>query len=410
MAMCAAKSLREMGRVIVYSAAVLLLALSLTVPGTSVSGQLQTSDPSVSSCPRSGQIASIRAIGTGTEQRLISVAGSPEAIGLQLGCLLREDIRAAVKAALSACAAAEGGRWRMCERRAAGLRSALTPAMSEELRGIANGAGVDETDLLVLNICSSTEFAPPGADQTTSLLAAWTPATLGGETYLGVTLNHVTGRIWIDRRPLYGRRTVILSNPGSLGGNMGLNEDLLGAVAISTQTADTNLVGLTAEVAMRVILETSALPDDALAVAMGLAYADGSQMLFGRGQAGVRGIESTARLHRELVPDMGTLATVGLYHDPDLSRTQTFVMSPESVTRLQRQWDMLEQTLQTNVGWIGVDKALATLQATISQGAHTLILFRPATQTLWVGDGGQQEVGNCLVFEPFGANGVKELP
>jgi hypothetical protein len=288
------------------------------------------------------------------------------------------------------------------------LRSALTPALTQELRGMAQGAGVDEMDLLVLNLSPAGEAVAASADQVTSLLAAWQQATLGGETYLGATLDHDARRIWVERRPLDGRRTVLLSMPGTLGGSVGLNEDLLGAVAMSTRTADSNVEGLTAEMAMRVVLEASALPEDAFAVAMGLSYADGAQILFGRGQAGVRGIECTAHLRRELLPDMGTLASVGLYHDPDLSQTQTSVILPETVRRLQEQWDTLEQTLQTNVGWIGVDKALATLQESAGQRASTLILFRPAAQTFWIGDN-QQGAGLFLVFQPLGPNGVNEL-
>jgi hypothetical protein len=244
--------------------------------------------------------------------------------------------------------------------------------------------------------------------QVTSWIAAWQQATLAGETYLGATLQPDAGRIWVERRPLEGRRTVLLSRPGALGGNIGLNEDLLGGVAMSIRTADTDDRGLTADVALRLVLEGYALPEEALAAAIGLSYADGAQLLFGRADAGVRGIESSAHLRRELRPDMGTLAGVGLYHDAELSQTQVPIMSPESAARLQAQWNGLEQTLQSNVGWIGVEKALLTLQETAGE-PRTLILFRPASQTLWIG-GDQAAAPRLLVFQPFGNNGTSGLP
>jgi len=310
---------------------------------------------------------------------LLQIAGGPSELGFAHGCALADEIRAGVAVAVHQCAQGWPAQTRACRKRAA-LRRALPAELLAELQGIARGAGVAESDLLLMNL-----DMPAEAGHTESAgFAAWGQATLAGETMLGAVAPG-DGRVWIVRTPAGGRRTAVLSLPGRLGGMAGMNADGLAAGVLAVDSVDTSADGLPSGVMLRLTLEQALTAEDALGVAMALPHAGGAQLLF-VDPKGARGLEYSARVQRELPARLDTLALAGLFLDPDLSATEVAALSADELADHAMMADRLERLVRANVGWIGRDKALALLARLGAGSPVTAVLLAPESLRVWAGD------------------------
>jgi hypothetical protein len=142
----------------------------------------------------------------------LAVAGTPYEMGWHHGRLLAERIRAVLASPVAGEAAG------MYPAYAAGMRALLPPALEEELRGIAAGAGVSADDLFLRE---AARDARRWHDAMAARLSG-TVLTNAGDTlvmaaYEPIERAAVPPLVVISRRPSGGTPTLVLAWPGSLG-------------------------------------------------------------------------------------------------------------------------------------------------------------------------------------------------
>jgi isopenicillin-N N-acyltransferase-like protein len=190
--------------------------------------------------------------------RVIEVAGSPSAMGEQLGEAEREAIHALYAARMRNCrdqAAQYGGRavdegWilRAAERCLPHVQ-AYAPAGLAELEGVARGARLELRQVWAMNALTDLRdvaaFADPGLGQTEgegcSSLVAQGAAVAGGGVLLGQTWDLATDNMpfvrVVHRRPEAGPETLALTTVGCLC-LIGLNDVGLAVGTTNLRTTD----------------------------------------------------------------------------------------------------------------------------------------------------------------------------
>ena len=384
--------LSRVGRMVFYLGVVFLVALAAGAPAplrqsVDVPGRSVGSPPII-----------LGGDGAAFQTRVLHVGGEPAEMGYQIGYQLRQEIRDAIFVALQMCAIEHGSG---CLARAERLRASLSPALLEEVQGIARGAEVSEADVLLLNSLSDRLFEDD-TEADCAAFAAWDAATIDGAALIGGVWgrNGHTEPLWIARQPAGENATFLLALPGWVGGMAGINDSGVSAFSLSVQTADTAAEGAPATIVLREALAGSADPEEAIERVVAQRHHAGAQMWFASAQNGVQGVEFTARLLRMLQPDVNTFASVGLYAHSRLVETQLFDSSPDAFTILNERWRAMESTVRTNVGWIGVEKALAMLRGMASDGDGMLLLMDPTAETIWFGVAEGHGAG-LLTFQPF---------
>jgi len=380
-------------RVTLYLSAIFFVALSVGRPAAM---RHETADDT----PAVASLIELDGNDSTTKVRMLVVAGGPAQIGRQIGLQLRADIREAVTAALHTCAAEQDGWW-SCQARVEGLRSGLSPVLHEELKGIAHGAGVSESDVLLLNSLSDQLFESE-AGASGAAFAAWDTATVSGTALMGGVWNRNGGAepLWIARRPDDGSATILLALPGWLGGMAGVNDSQVGAFALPIQTADVTAAGVPATISLREALAVSATPDEAIGHVVAGRHNAGAQVWFGSGQNDVQGVEYTSRLLRMLPADLDTYVSVGQYVHPTLVETQLLNADSDALVWQNERWRAMESVVRANVGWIGVEKSLSMLREMAGESGSMLLLMDLITETVWFGPVDSNEA-HLLTFQPF---------
>ena len=111
----------------------------------------------------------------------IRVAGTPYERGRQYGTQARDRVRLSVQAYQRVFAHYAGWDWPAVRRAAAGFEApvaAFRPAYLDEMRGIADGAGLDLADVLAINVRTEVMYA---AKARQAPLAARVPVALPAE-------------------------------------------------------------------------------------------------------------------------------------------------------------------------------------------------------------------------------------
>ena len=198
------------------------------------------------------------------------VSGSPRWMGLEQGRLLREAIRATVARDLARPEVA-GARTFL-----APVRALLPPAVEDELKGIAEGAGVSADDLFLLEV--AREGRRWQAEEPGLLEAAFAGAPAPGSP-LVIALEGL-GRaampeplVVIERHGDGSAATLCLSYAGGLGGIVGVSSSGLAAGAGEVEVAPErrSIKGLPMAIALRLGLERATGPADLLARLPGLS-------------------------------------------------------------------------------------------------------------------------------------------
>jgi len=374
------------------------IALYLLLVGLAAAGfALPASLPSGAGAAAGAPAVEMRFEADGAGARVISLSGSAEEMGLQQGLRLREEIRAGVSAAWRQCAAAQHDSWRGCRARAEALGRLLSPTMRAEARGMAQGAGVHERDILLLNSLAA-EFVGDALPPTAGLVV-WGAATPDGDALLGGVISLRDAPFWMARRPADAPATLVLAWPGWLGGLAGFVDGAGAALALPLPTADQQTAGLPTPIILRLALELNAPPADTVSAIMGWPHAAGAQLFFADAQGNAASIEFTAHQQRRLAAELDTLTSAGLFSSADLALTQTPILSPAALSGAQARWDKIENLARANVGWLGVEKSTEALRG-LGQGTEaTLVILAPAQGQLWTGTAGP-EAGRLLVLRP----------
>ena len=271
---------------------------------------------------------------------LIEIEGEPFPRGRQYGACAAGAIRQNVEAYRGLIAyhgGLEGEAATAAALSFAPILEAHAPALLDEIRGIAAGAGCDLADLLLINARSELMIAPRHEGECTAL-AATAPATAAGQVLLGqnwdwftaVAAEPVLLRI---RRPA-GPEILTLVEAGQVG-KIGLNSAGLG-VCLNFLEHDHRGQGLPIHVLLRLMLECETLGAAAWQ-AFGHPRAGAANVLLAHAEGEVLDLELTATAADYLYGDAGWLVHANHFESPLLRGGDAGLAgSPSTLARAAR--------------------------------------------------------------------------
>lgn len=308
---------------------------------------------------------------------VLRLRGTPYEMGYQRGAAERSAIRGLVAEEIYRRRVLEGGdSHAVLLARAHQAADALPAEFRQELRGIADGAGLSYDDVLLLNGLST-----PGLEALA--FAAWPPFTHdtgSGGALLGYRLNAPGLAMRLRRHlliavyhPLDGQPYATLTWSGHVGAWCGLNQAGLALCVTPPETGDNDPIELELPPALliRQLLARAQDGEQALRRALDRDYQAAFQLLIvdGRRDSAVA-VEFGAHQSRIVEPQSGMLV---------LGWGQSAAVS----------------LLSRNAGWLDSDKAMAVLASRDAPsggepglcGASTLlnVLLSPGRDELWIG-------------------------
>ncbi len=355
----------------------------------------------------------IDADSTSVQWTVLEVACSHWEMGFALGRMLADDIRRLLALAHALCSAGGSPQDIPCGDGSAGLRNALPPALLAEAEGMAAGAQVRTSDILLLNRLFEAWFPPAAEGLGIMGFAASKQAVISGRALLGAGWRPApeVPLVWVVRRPTDGLDTATLGVPGWLGGLAGMNEARVAGWVLPARTSDTSSAGLPAALVLRGALEQEATAQEALNWSMGQPHCGGAQIAFG-GEASAAGAEWSARMQQPLITDASTLFAGGLFQHPDLAAVQLPAIDPSLFRAAQQRAEAAQATLRANSGWMSREKSLDFLsgwaETEIPSGDWVwLVLMEPAEMRVHAGRafGGQPPA--FTAFEPLPAPALR---
>ena len=210
------------------------------------------------------------------------------------------------------------------------LLEAHAPALLQEMRGIAAGAGCDLADVLLINVRSELMVAPPQGGECTAL-AATAPATAAGEVLLGQNWDWFTTAeaepvLLHIRRPA-GPEILTLVEAGQVA-KVGLNSAGLGVCLNFLEHAHRGR-GLPIHVLLRLMLE-SETPGVAAMQAIGHPRAGAANVLLAHAEGEILDLELTASAADHLYGDAGWLVHANHFESPLLRGGDTGLAASSS--------------------------------------------------------------------------------
>lgn len=271
---------------------------------------------------------------------IIAISGAPRERGQQYGSLARKRIQRSI-ASYARVFAYCGFTWGEAQVRAARYReaiAAISPALLEEIIGIAEGAGVAELEILTLN--ARTEILPPTYPAERSpawlrsrqhnraagiadwgectALAVLPAASRDGKTWLAQNWDWIGAQrealVLLRVTDEHGRRLLTLTEAGMLA-KIGLNDHGLGVcLNILRSTDDGQVPGVPVHVLLRHLLGCDDVAA-ASAVAESLQHGASSNILVADRGGHAGSIELSPRGVAVLSPQEGTLAHTNHFLD-----------------------------------------------------------------------------------------------
>ena len=287
----------------------------------------------------------------------VRVAGTAYERGRQYGTQARVRVHLSVQAYRSVFAHYAGWDWDTVRRAAAGFQApiaAFRPAYLEEMRGIADGAGLDLADVLAINVRTEVMYAAKARQAPLASRTGHPPAecsafaVVPGPARPGATL---IGQNWdwllhaahtlvvLEVTQDTGPDFVTVVEAGLLA-KAGLNASGLGLVTNALVTdADVGEPGLPYHVLLRAILDCATLTE-ALMVLQAGPRSSSANYLIAHASGAALNVEAApgdfTRLY-PLFPDHGVLVHTNHFLSPRLHPVDVSLWAmPSSAVRLQR--------------------------------------------------------------------------
>ena len=272
----------------------------------------------------------------------ITVRGTPYERGLTYGQLCREEVAESIKGYGILYEGTKGIDWEQARKIAEYYLEktrAFEPQYVEEMRGIAEGAGVDILDIMALNIRTEIMYAQPSkidASACTSL-SLMGPATEGGHVIAAQNWDYtlllrdavVIVHVYQDDKPNF---VMAVEGAGMIGG-IGMNDRGI-AVLLNALKTEAPCQGIPFHVRLRAMLDAETLSD---------AYVKGSHAPTSVGnfiathKDGVAiQFEMDARSVEPIIPEDGVLAHTNHYIGPKMYLANDVNHMGSSYIRLQR--------------------------------------------------------------------------
>jgi len=286
----------------------------------------------------------------------IRVAGTPYERGRQYGAQARDRVRLSVQAYERVFAHFAGWDWPAVRRAAAAFKApiaAFRPAYLDEMRGLADGAGLDLADVLAINVRTEVMYAakarqaplasrvPPAECSAFAVVPA--PGDPGGAAIIGQNwdwlLHSAQTLIVLEARPDDAPDFVTVVEAGLLA-KTGLNAAGLGLVTNALVTdADVGTPGLPYHVLLRAILDCATVTE-ALKVLQAGTRSSSANYLIAQASGAALNVEAApgdfTRLY-PLFPDQGLLLHTNHFLSPRLHPVDVSLWAmPDSAVRLQR--------------------------------------------------------------------------
>ncbi len=287
---------------------------------------------------------------------VVRVRGTAHERGVQYGEQARDRIRGSVDAYRRVFWHFAGWDWPKVRQEAARFEAPVAefrPGVVAEMRGIADGAGIDFLDVLAINVRTEVMFAArarqacllmgnPGAHMGECSSFAVLPAE-PGPVLMGQNwdwLVHARDTVVVlDARPDDGPRLITVVEAGLLA-KAGLNEAGLGLVTNALVTdADQGEPGLPYHVLLRAVLDCGTVTD-ALTVLQSGQRSSSANYLVAHASGSALDFEAApgdfTRLY-PLYPSGGVLLHTNHFRSPSLHATDLGVWAmPDTAVRLQR--------------------------------------------------------------------------
>ena len=288
----------------------------------------------------------------------VRVAGTPYERGRQYGAQARTRVHRSVQAYQRVFAHYAGWDWSAVRRAAAGFEAPITafrPAYTDEMRGLADGAGLDLADVLAINVRTEVMYAakarqaplasrlpePPAECSAFAVVphASGGPAaTLLGQNWDWL-LHSAQTLIVLEARPDDGPDFVTVVEAGLLA-KAGLNAAGLGLVTNALVTdADVGTPGLPYHVLLRAILDCATVTE-ALKVLQAGIRSSSANYLIAHASGAALDVEAApgdfTRLYPRF-PHQGLLLHTNHFLSPRLHPVDVSLWAmPDSAVRLQR--------------------------------------------------------------------------
>jgi isopenicillin-N N-acyltransferase like protein len=302
-----------------------------------------TASPPVNGTPSLDGIPRVRVQGTSYER------------GRQYGAQARARVRRSVQAYQRVFAHYAGWDWPAVRRAAAGFEAPVAgfrPAYLEEMRGIADGAGLDLADVLAINVRTEVMYAAkarqaPLATRTAQLPAECSAfavvqhrpsAALIGQNWDWL-LHSAETLVLLEARQADGPDFVTVVEAGLLA-KAGMNAAGLGLVTNALVTdADVGTPGLPYHVLLRAMLDCATVTEALMALQSG-QRSSSANYLIAHASGAALDVEAApgdfTRLY-PLYPDHGVLVHTNHFLSPRLHPVDLSLWAmPSSAVRLQR--------------------------------------------------------------------------
>ncbi|HEM60737.1 MAG TPA: hypothetical protein ENO24_00440, partial [Chloroflexi bacterium] len=318
-------------------------------------------------------LVSTAAVGAELENReglpVLHLGGSPYEIGYQHGSLLREQIRAGIHQQVYAGLVRDKGIPHillLC--RAREIEALLPEEYRQEMKGLADGAGLSYLQILALNsahelaaehvtatgvrqlmLSASPRFDPhfsstQGAAEPSvaqkgaaeeqarqvdiqGAFAAFGSATSDGRmlqaAWFSAPAPELNDVVVIVCRPDSGNSYVGLGKPGAVGILAGLNEEGLVVTALGSPSQDTEPVGIPAPILLREVLQHGGGLSTALNFLTSAQRTGGHNVLIGDGKRpDAQALEFSAHQFSVFPAENDLIARTRHYLDAELGQTQ----------------------------------------------------------------------------------------
>ena len=342
---------------------------------------------------------SSRAYGLGVlklqEVPVLHLRGTPYEMGYQQGVLLRQEIQERV-ASLYEELISDPLPLLLREVRLL----AIPDEFREEMVGLAQGAGVSYTDILLLNSWPQLVARPRSDEALNELLTTFEPwfpphlevrpclstpdepiarwvalsphatfALIGEATRKGKLFHGVEADMALERtllivyEPEGGNAFVSLSQPGTVGVNMGLNEERISVAQLDVSSLDSSLRGVPLPFVLRQALQYSGDLPQALRIIASAPRMQGANVVIGDGKpASAAALE--VRVHRHALFEAQDDYVVRTGHFLGLSTFQ----GERDVGPSEERYSLWEETIQRWYGRFNLKKALFLLSHQCEMG------------------------------------------
>lgn len=286
--------------------------------------------------------------------KVLLLSGAPYDRGVQHGTLLKEQV--ARVADRMRQAVDESPRRDELMARADALERQLLPAEAEEMRGVADGAGVDYDAVVLMNM--AYELYEAGCSQFAATDASGTLVVgRNFEYYLPDVLSRA--RVLQVVRPTDGRPYLAPSFAGCVGVITGVNDRGIYAAVNAIPGAERSDTGVPSSFALRRLLTDTTTIGQAEALLASMPCAMGyNLMLVSSSERAYRGVEVGVTGSGDVMPESGFVVVTNHYTLPDMRRRILFTYRDDMHQEMLREKLLEATTLDGPVG-IGLLKSVA---------------------------------------------------